>query len=92
MRDWEVAVEPEQARVAFGCVRAWEMAVKLGLRSWEVAGNSGYAGVASDARAGLATPILFSRGRPAMSQGDRGTWESRLGRLGLTAGVDEGGG
>ena len=27
---WEVAVKSAQARVACGCVRAWEVAVKLG--------------------------------------------------------------
>ena len=47
--------------------------------------------MASEARAGLETLILLSRGRPGMSQGDRGAWGSRLGLLGLIAGVDEGG-
>ena len=47
--------------------------------------------MASEAREGLKTLILSSRGRPVRSQGDHGVWESRLGRLGLVAGVDEGG-
>ena len=47
--------------------------------------------MASEARAGLKTLILLSRGRPMMSQGDRGTWESPLGRVGLIVGVDESG-
>ena len=47
--------------------------------------------MASDARAVLETLIWLSRGRPVMSQGDCGTWEPPLERLGLTVGVDEGG-
>ena len=47
--------------------------------------------MASDARAGLETLMLLSRGRPVMLQGDREPWESRLERLGLIVGVDEGG-
>ena len=56
-----------------------------------MADNSGQAGVASEARAGLETFVLLLPGGAAMSQDDRGTWESRLERLDLIAGVDEGG-
>ena len=35
--------------------------------------------------------MLLSRGRPVTLQGDRGTRESRLRRLGVIAGVDNGG-
>ena len=47
--------------------------------------------MALEARAGLDALTLLSRGRPVMPQGDRGAWESRLGRLGLKAGIAEGG-
>ena len=77
--------------MAFGCIQSWEVAAKLGWWAWEVAGDSGQAEVASDARAGLETLIRLSRGRPVMSHGDCGTLKSRLGCLGLIVGVDEGG-
>ena len=47
--------------------------------------------MALEARAALETLTLLSRGPPVMSQGDRGAWDSRLRRLGLIAGIDEGG-
>ena len=37
-------------------------------RAWEVAGNSGRAGVALEARAGPKALSLLSRGRPALVQ------------------------
>ena len=52
----------------FDYVRAWEVAVDLGSGSWEVAGNSVYAGVALEVRSGLNTLSLLSRGRPALVQ------------------------
>ena len=49
-------------------MRAWEVAVDLGSGAWEVAGNSGRARVALEARAGLKTLNLLSRGRPVLVQ------------------------
>ena len=86
-----MAAESGQAGLAFGCIGAWEGAATLGSGAWEAAGNSGQAGVASGARAGLESFMLLSRGCPVASEGDHGTWESRLEHLGLVAGVDEGG-
>ena len=82
-----MAVESGYAGAAFGCVRAWEVAVKSGSGACEVAGDLGYAGVALEERAGLKRPIRLSRGRPGRSQGDRGRWESRMGVLRSDRGV-----
>ena len=44
------------------------MAVDSGSGAWEVAGNPGYAGGASEARAGLKTLSSLSRGRRVLVQ------------------------
>ena len=64
------------------------MAVDWGSGAWEVAGNSGWAGVALEARAGLTTLSPLFRRRPVLSLDGLGMLQSGLGCLGLLVRVD----
>ena len=59
-----------------------------GSGAWEVAGNSGQAGVTPEARAGLKTLSSLFRGRPVLSLGDLGVLQPGLTCLGLVFWVD----
>ena len=64
------------------------MAVDLGSGAWEAAGNSRYAGVALEARAGLKTLSPLFRGRLVLSLDELGVLHSGLRCLGLVVRVD----
>ena len=60
------------------------------VRAWEVAGNSGYAAMASEARADLRTVSSLSWGRPGLEQAGVGVLGPGLRCSGRIARGDEG--